>query len=346
MGSMLRRCHNWDYRQRGIYMITLAVPDHRPLLGQLSGGEADAAIHLTPAGEMITACWREIPARYPGVTLMEFQVMPDHFHGIVFVREPQPKPLGSIIGAFKSHSSSLFKMAALAPPHAARGMPPDATAASAPPSVPCRASAPPAAPPVPCRAACGSGVGGSRPPALWSPGYQDTILFRKGQLANMRGYILDNPRRLAVKRAHPDLFRIVRDLPCCGTRFSAIGNHFLLDRPVKQQVQCSRSLSPEALAAQEAELLGAARHGAVLVSPCISPGEKRIARAALNAERSLIVLLENGFPPLYKPPGRYFEACAAGQLLMLAPWPYHSDKRTISRDQCLALNAYAKECCQ
>ncbi|MFZ4397200.1 MAG: hypothetical protein ACOYOU_16415 [Kiritimatiellia bacterium] len=46
-----------------------------------------------------------------------------------------------------------------------------------------------------------------------------------------------------------------------------------------------------------------AEHGAVLVSPCISPGEKEIARAALEAGRPLIVLLENGFAPLYKPRG-------------------------------------------
>ncbi len=336
MGSMLRRCHNWDYRQRGIYMITLTVDGRRPLLGCLSGGETAATIGLTPAGEMVAACWRDIPARYPGVTLMEYQAMPDHFHGIVFVREPQRKPLGAIVGAFKSHSSSLFKAA-----HAARGMSQNEEG-----FVLCPAASHPAVGSVLCPAACGAGAGAPQAPALWSPGFQDTILFHKGQLSNMRAYILDNPRRLAIKRAHPDLFRIVRDRPCCGTRFSAIGNHFLLERPVKRQVQCSRSLPPADLAVQEAELLAAARHGAVLVSPCISPGEKRIARAALEAQLPLIVLLENGFPPLYKPPGNYFEACAAGRLLMLAPWPYHSDKRPITRSQCLALNAYAAECCK
>ena len=320
MGSMLRRCITWDYRQRGIYMITLTVEGRLPVLGRLSGGESAATATPTPVGEMVAACWLETPIRYPGVTLMEYQVMPDHFHGIVFVREPQAKPLGAMIGAFKSHSSSLFKAA-----HAARGMAQNEGV------------------PVPCRAACGAGPEVPFPPALWSPGFQDTILFHKGQLANMRAYILDNPRRLAVKRAHPELFRIVRDLPCCGTRFAAIGNHFLLDYPVKRQIQCSRSLPPDDLETQEAELLASARHGAVLVSPCISAGEKRIARSALAARLPLIVLLENGFPPLYKPSKNYFEACASGRLLMLAPWPHHSDKRPITRSQCLALNTFAKD---
>lgn len=44
---------------------------------------------------------------------------------------------------------------------------------------------------------------------------------------------------------------------------------------------------------------------------------------------------------MYKPPGKYFEACAEGLLLMLAPWPYHFDRRNISRQQCLALNDMA-----
>lgn len=54
-------------------------------------------------------------------------------------------------------------------------------------------------------------------------------------------------------------------------------------------------------------LLYAAEHGAVLVSPCISPGEKQIAHAALDAGHPLIVLVENGFRPHYKPPGKYFD---------------------------------------
>ena len=91
------------------------------------------------------------------------------------------------------------------------------------------------------------------------------------------------------------------------------------------------------------ELVG--ERGAVLVSPCISPGEKEIARAALADGLPLIVLLENGFAPKFKPSGRYFDACANGKLLMLAPWPHHFEKRTITRAQCLALNAMAQEIC-
>ena len=84
-------------------------------------------------------------------------------------------------------------------------------------------------------------------------------------------------------------------------------------------IRCSRRISAEALKKRQNELLALARKGAVLISPCISPGEKQIARAAMAEGLPLIVLLENGFPPIYKPPKNYFDACAEGRLLMMSP---------------------------
>ena len=49
-------------------------------------------------------------------------------------------------------------------------------------------------------------------PGLWAEGFQDTILFHEGQLDSMFRYLRDNPRRLAVKRLLPDLFKVRRNL--------------------------------------------------------------------------------------------------------------------------------------
>lgn len=76
------------------------------------------------------------------------------------------------------------------------------------------------------------------------------------------------------------------------------------------------------------------------VSPCISPGEKEIARTVMDAGHPLIVVLDNGLRPHYKPPGHYFDACAAGKLLMIAPLPYECRKHRITRRQCLMLNEW------
>ena len=149
-----------------------------------------------------------------------------------------------------------------------------------------------------------------------------------------------------MKRERPDLFRVQRGLTFAGLQFSAIGNRFLLERPVRIQVQCSRSITEADLQAKTAFCLQAARQGAVLVSPAISKGEKAIMRAAFNEGLPLIYLQENGFTDLAKPGGLRMDACARGQLLILAPWEHHNEKLTIKRGQCLQLNEMARAICE
>ena len=89
--------------------------------------------------------------------------------------------------------------------------------------------------------------------------------------------------------------------------------------------------------------LSIAEDGAILVSPSISPAEKKVMRAAFDAGYPLIIILENGFSPLWKPGGKQFDACAEGRLLLVAPWPHHNEHKTITRNQCLQLNDLARE---
>jgi hypothetical protein len=192
----------------------------------------------------------------------------------------------------------------------------------------------------------------------------------------MLDYVRDNPRRLAEKRANPELFRRVAllELPLDGGRiigrFEALGNRHLLDRPMVQ-VQCSRrylsyrriakaggglKIAKDAIgepiverSTQEYEerlesTLVAAKHGAVVLSPCISDGEKQIAREVLKRNLPLVVLKNMGFSKYEKPGGRYFEACAEGRLLMLAPaaWPYSTQAKAMTRFDATALNRIAQ----
>ena len=399
--SMLRRCREWDYRQPCIYQITLVLADRRSqALGRLvipeipeaaasgtgqaalgagqgvlgagqaelgarqaavgdkqavlSAGQAavcrrsvlEAAassyIALSPAGEAVMREWRGIAAHHPEVKPLLMQVMPDHVHFILQVLRPMAKPLGNVIGGFKTGSS---------------------------------------------KAAIGR-------PGLWAEGFQDTILFHEGQLDAMFRYLRDNPRRLAVKRLRPDLFKVRRSLklqlhdesllpstaqgslPSAGAagfagHFSAIGNHYLLDEPTKLQVQCSRSvfayrripkpgggrkiarsengepiaeLATPGFEEKRDELLAAAKHGAVLVSPCISDGEREIARRAFADGTNVIALRNMGFSPLYKPGGKLFDLTANGKLLLLAPaaWPYQTAEKPMTRFDACVLNRIAQ----
>ncbi len=340
---MGRRLPDFDYSQRRIYEITIVLEDRRPILGRLvKRGEGDWAVEPTEIGGIVLACWREIAVRWPQVELIEDQLMPEHFHGVLFVKEqlPKGKSLGNIIGSFKSRSTSEVGKYL-----AARGGEPN----------PARGEGPNRGP--------GSARGRVRP-RFWADGYVDTILFGKGQLARMIHYLRDNPRRLGVKREHPELFKVTRELKIEGIgRFSAIGNHFLLTRSAFHQIQVSRRYfayardargnllkdAPPAAATHEFEerlaaALAAGKGGAVLVSPCISQGEREIARRAFAAGYRVITLANKGFSPLYKPGGKLFESCAAGNLLMLAPvgWPYQPAEKPMTRIDALVLNRIAQ----
>lgn len=100
------------------------------------------------------------------------------------------------------------------------------------------------------------------------------------------------------------------------------------------------AVATDVFAQKKEAYLAAAQHGAVLISPCISEGEREVARLALAAGLPLVTLHNRGFARLEKPPGRYFEACAAGRLLMLAPaaWPYQPGAKVMTRADATALN--------
>ena len=369
--SMTHRMNSHDYKGRSIYMLTITLAHRsKPLLGTLrwkqkegeegmlpqSAKEREAVVDLTPLGKRVRDCWEQIPAHYPDVRTIILQIMPEHLHGVLFVTQDQEAHLGQIVKGFKIGCSKAWWALN---PSLLFDAPQDATAGTssfAPFCSPNYNSPRPTAAPVASDIAAPAAPyscplphsKGAKGPSLFAPGYNDSVLMGEGQLANMIRYVQQNPLRAMIKREHPDLFRIVRELHFGGHTFAAIGNHWLLEHPMRMQVRCHNNTTEanlKLIAKQKEYFLLRGDKGGVVVSPCISPGEKEIARAALDAQHPLIVILENGFPPLYKPPGKYFDACAKGLLLMLAPWPYHTERRTITREQCLALNNFAFEIC-
>lgn len=183
----------------------------------------------------------------------------------------------------------------------------------------------------------------SRKIALWEPGYNDRILYGKGQLETWVNYLRDNPRRAWVKRNNIEFFNARQGVTIGLNKVSVMGNHFLLDYPYKIAVKCSRSMTDKEIEDACVHYLSNAKDGAVLVSPCISRGEKEVMRRAFDAGFPQIILLENGFAPKQKPSGRQFDACTEGRLLLVAPWEHHNQRRVITREQCMALNRLAEE---
>ena len=327
---MGRRCHNWDYKGRGVYLITIAAAKRgRGVWGRVGRNEAASglarteAVSASPAaakfpvkftpnktGLIIEREWLRLAEAWPGVKLLAHQVMEDHFHGVIATPSYMAKPLGAIVGSFKARASSE------------------------------------------------AGV------SLWAKGYVDTILFDDEAVQKAVRYVRENPGRLLVKREHPELFKVLRDLEVKGVgHFAAIGNHFLLDTPNIVQLQCSRSdfayerdakgaiqrerpprVRTAAFEEKLADMKLEVAHGAAVVSPCISEGERELARQAFEAGAKVITLQNKGFSPLYKPGGRYFEGCADGRLLMLAPaaWPYLPGEKPVTRWSACTLNRIAQ----
>lgn len=363
--SMLRRRLDHDYTGKRMYLLTLTTEGRQPLFGEVVGnpevsaGHADAPrILLSPLGEAVRREWYAIHDHHSEVTIMALQMMPDHLHGILYVESPIPLHLGNIIKFFKNATTRHYRRLVLGEEVVA------ATSSQH-------------------RGPAGSGAGGTggsgagetgglagaagvqvgfaatmsqpapspqrdatRSAVLWSLGYNDHILDSQGELNRWKHYLRDNPRRLLLKRQRPDFLRPHFGVQAAGHCFDAIGNLDLLRAPQRLQVRVSRRNSPAQVQEEVQRFLAAARGGAVLVSPAISPGEKAVMRAAFDAHLPLIVLVENGFTPLTKPSGEQFDACGEGRLLLLAPWPHHNDKRKITATQCQALNLMATAICQ
>ena len=336
--SMKRRCETNNYTERGIYLITIATEGRKTLLGTLAGkadvteGSDKPHVVLSPLGEKVKECWLSIQQYHPQIESMKLCIMPDHIHGILFVHEKIEKHLGHIIWGFKTGTRKaarelgLLPTAQLAQPTELNSVQYTALTAQSNPSR---------------HTAAGRAHG-----TLWESGYNDRILLKKDQLQHWIAYLEDNPRRLLLKRQHPEYFTQLSPIPVLDTTMPAMGNRFLLDHPQKLQVQCSRHLYPWEIEEQKQHFLQAGQQGAIIVSPCISPGEREIATACMEAGIPLIVLLLKGFPDYFKPQPRYLKACAEGRLLLMSPFQWQNEKITNMRQRCLFLNELAKRICQ
>jgi hypothetical protein len=377
--SMKRRDDHHDYTERRMYMLTLEVEGRRPVFGRLVGdafapaGSVDEPrIELSELGKAVQSEWLGIHNYYPQIDVMAVQMMPDHIHGILFVKAQLPVHLGQVISGFKAGCRRAEKalgaaIAAAKPlptekagkaaeekaegkttagqPAGQPAVPPLSQQAAALPSQ--AAAGQPAVPPLSQQAAALPSQGYSQPyRPLFAEGYNDLILRSYDELPTWQNYLRDNPRRALMKRARPEWLRPFFGLNIRSHTYNGIGNRGLLAAPRRMAVRVSRRLNDQEVEAELRRYLEEARQGTVLVSPAISPGEKRVMRAAFDAGFPTIVVMENGFMPLSKPHGEQFYACGNGRLLMLSAWEHHNEKKKLTADQCRRMNLMALELCE
>jgi putative transposase len=167
------RCQAWNYSSPGYYFVTTCTADREHLFGEIT----NAIMHLNEFGNIVAACWDDLPAHYPNMRPDAFVIMPNHVHMVINLVDGNPmipisgmavvetglKPvsttryhgLSEIVRAFKSFSSRRINEYRK--------------------------------------------TSGTR---IWQPRYHDRIVRNERELHRIRRYILNNPANWQNDQCH------------------------------------------------------------------------------------------------------------------------------------------------
>jgi putative transposase len=172
--TLPRRCSlrlpEYDYAQTNLYFLTICTAKRQGFLGQIQQGE----INLSEAGRIVAEEWLRTEVIRPYVGLDHFIVMPNHFHGILYlagVQEGTARRAPTSEGFGKPASSSLptiiraFKAA------------------------------------VTNRIRLLEDFSGT---AVWQRNYYEHVIRNEEALNRIREYILNNPHTWELDRENPD----------------------------------------------------------------------------------------------------------------------------------------------
>lgn len=228
--SMQRRSPGNNYRNPGLYHITINVHDRRcQSLGRIIGdvqypdGHPNApAVELTAIGKMVEyELLHSITQHYPVIEIQDYVVMPEHMHFIIHVKNSliskngRQTHLGQVIAGFKEGCNRRYWQIIGQQVVAAKPQP--TTSAPAP-----AASAPAASAPGPAATSAVAGGFATSAPVpgansklrfssdrrpLFAAGYVDVIPLKPGQLETQRAYIHANPRNRLLRTNNPSTLK-------------------------------------------------------------------------------------------------------------------------------------------
>ena len=336
----MAKCTKWQWQESGtawrgvgVYHITLTVPSREPLFGTLvipDGNPSNARIERTALGNAVIDELYVMGRHYPAIRILQFCLMPDHLHAVIHVTQVMDTSIRNVVRGYWQGVKKLGRAYTLS-------VSPELNSGTTNEGA---------------RLAGTTNEGGYAFPVFTERPFIRP-LSRRGQLNTMIRYVQMNPERLATKRLKPGFFRVQKDIEIGGRKYDGVGNvgllmseHFEPVHVRSVMVKAAEQGATEPLRNYMNGCVLAARRGTVMVSPFISPQEKQVMRVLLQEQRPFVLLTDNGFREYYKPGDELFDACAAGRLLILSPWPYDEGKRHISRAECVALNAMAEEICK
>ncbi|MDD3284399.1 MAG: transposase [Patescibacteria group bacterium] len=97
------RLKNWDYSDPGFYFITICIKDRENIFGEIIDGKMVLNIY----GYIVKYCCRDLPNHYKNCIVDSYVIMPNHFHGIIQIKDAVR--VGMVRDAFVEtiHESSL-----------------------------------------------------------------------------------------------------------------------------------------------------------------------------------------------------------------------------------------------
>lgn len=319
--------------------------------------ECNTRIRLSRFGQMVERAIDELPKGLP-IAILERVVMPNHVHFVIRVLEqlPEDTPLGIIIKNFKTTVNQIYKTLRGVPLSTrmqypgCEGKHPTAGLVFAPDyherflfrngqlqtmidycrDNPARLASQVMHPEYFCRISKmqvtlpwlpQGGTKGQRSAGVMFPNLLAPVVVSEAKGSEAKG---SEARLGVVDQARCGVMdgACLQEMTATFT-LDAIGNRALLQEPERVQIQCSRTMTAEALEEETAAVLDLCSKGMVPVCPCMNSNERHIAEACLSAGYRLIVIDIEGLRPdlpEYKPMGRRFAAYQRGQLLLLSPW--------------------------
>lgn len=154
------RLPGFDYGAPGAYYVTMVTKHRERVFGDVVDGE----MILNDVGRAAHACWSALPVHFPTAKLDEFVIMPNHMHGIIWIRSfgrgtacraPTPERFGKPVSGSIPTMVRSFKSATTSRINAIRSTP----------GIP-----------------------------VWQRNYHEHVIRSEPELNRIRQYVIDNPR--------------------------------------------------------------------------------------------------------------------------------------------------------
>ena len=97
------RLSQYDYSQNGCYYITICSYQRECIFGEV----INSKMVLNDLGKLIETYWRNLPKRFPNISVTPYIVMPNHLHGIIIIDQTAALGCGTLSGAFPPLRGSL-----------------------------------------------------------------------------------------------------------------------------------------------------------------------------------------------------------------------------------------------